>query len=173
MYIVVYPIKHSFKEEQLGVFSERLQLAVNKSLNAKLNIQPGEKMTLPAWETLAVTVSQISCLCFCGSKIGNNQEFVITMANFTKNVIRIGIALKVLPNWIANFVIKRYLSIESQIDMIMGLIVPELERIRAGEISHDQEPTYISMALDLPKANGQLRTPQETAFAFNDLFTAS
>ncbi|KAI7857345.1 cytochrome P450 [Circinella umbellata] len=170
---VSYPIKHNFQEEQLGVFSERLQLAVDKVLSAKLNIQPGEKKTLPAWETLALTVSQISCLCFCGSKIGCNQEFVLAMANFTKNVIRIGIALTVLPNWIANFIIKRYLSVESQIDLIMDLVVPELEKIRAGEISHDQEPTYISMALDLPKAGGQLRTPKEAAFAFKSVVLAS
>ncbi|KAI9492231.1 cytochrome P450, partial [Zychaea mexicana] len=114
-----------------------------------------------------------SCLCLAGSKVGHNQDLVISMANFTQKVTRAGITLAVLPEWIANFLIKRHLSVESQIDLIMDLLVPEMEKIRAGEVSHDDEPSYAAMVLNLPKANGQLRTPQEAAFYFKNIVLAS
>ncbi|KAI9253778.1 cytochrome P450 [Phascolomyces articulosus] len=170
---IIYPIKHNFKPDQLGVFSERIQIAVNKMLNERLNLHPGEKRALPVWDILAVTVSQISCLCFCGSRVGYNQELVEAMANFTRNVIRTGLALSVLPGWVANFVIKRYLSVESQLDLTMDLLVPEMEKMRSREINQDDETTYLAMVLNLPKANGHLRTPKEAAFHFKNVVLAS
>ena len=60
-----------------------------------------------------------------------------------------------LPDWIANLIMKRFLSVESQLDLIMDLIVPEMEKTRSGEVSHDSEPTYVSKIINLSKADGQ------------------
>ncbi|KAI8148210.1 cytochrome P450 [Fennellomyces sp. T-0311] len=169
---VIYPIKHNFTAHQIHVFSERIQLGLSKALGNLLNLNPGEKKIVPVWDILSLTVSQISCLCFAGNNVGANQDLVRAMASFTQNVIRTGMALAILPGWIADFVAKRYLSVEPQIDLIMELLVPELEKIRSGELVYDQ-PTFSVMTLDLPKANGRSRTPKEAAFHFKDVALAS
>ncbi|KAI7857344.1 cytochrome P450 [Circinella umbellata] len=170
---VIYPIQHNFKADQISVFSERIQLGLNKVLEEQLKLEKGEKITMPLWDILSTSISQISCLAFAGRNIAYNQELVVEMANFTRKLQKIGMVLMTFPDWIANLIIKRYFSVESQLDLMMDLIVPEMQKMRSGEITNDSEPTYISMVLNLPKADGQRRTPKEAAFYFRYIVMAS
>jgi cytochrome P450 len=93
------------------------------------------------------------------------------MANFTHRIINAGVMLSVLPTWLGDFVVRRFLSVEPEMDLIMKLIMPELEKIR--ERGYEEETTFISMVLNLKKEDGSPRTIQESAFYFNQIALAS
>lgn len=117
-------------------------------------------------------ISNISCPCFAGSKVGNNEELIAGMAVFTQKIIKAGIFLSLFPEWLGNFVVRRLFSVEYEMDLIMKLLVPELQRIRDGE-DEDYEVSFASMALNLPKEDGSLRSVQDSAYLFNNVALAS
>ncbi|EPB83724.1 hypothetical protein HMPREF1544_09518 [Mucor circinelloides 1006PhL] len=170
---IVYPIKHNFKENQIDVFSERIQAALKHALDQELDLNKGEERVVDVWDTLTVLISNISCPCFAGSKVGNDKELIAGMAQFTQKIIKAGIFLSVLPTWLGNFVVRRFFSVEYEMDLIMTLLVPELEKIRNGQAGDDYEVTFASMALNLPKEDGSARTVQDAAYYFNNIALAS
>ena len=56
----------------------------------QLKLEPGKKITIPLWDILSTSVSQISCLAFAGRNVTYNQELVVEMTNFTRNIQKIG-----------------------------------------------------------------------------------
>ncbi|KAI7879269.1 cytochrome P450 [Lichtheimia hyalospora FSU 10163] len=169
---IVFPVKQNFKPEQISVFSERIQKAFLGMLDEKLALKSGERRTLATWDFLSEAISRISCLCFAGSRVGTNKDLVLAMASFTQNIIKAGMLLTILPDFIADVVVRRIFSVEQQLDLLMELIVPELEKIASGELP-DDEATFISMVLKLPKADGSYRSPRDAAFYFKEIALAS
>jgi cytochrome P450 len=174
LYSVIYPIKHNFKEDKIGVFSERIQNALKIGLDSLLDIKKGEERVINTWDTFTVLISNISCPCFAGSKVGYNKDLIIGMASFTQKIIRAGMVMTTLPEWLGNIIVRRFLSVEHEMDIIMGLLVPELEKIRNGEVDADQEEvTFSAMALKVPKEDGSQRSVQDAAYYFNSIALAS
>lgn len=172
-YLVIYSVKHNFNEEQIGVFSERIQIAFKNGMESLFDIKKGEERVINIWDTLTVLVASMSCPCFAGSKVGYNKELNVRMAAFTQKVIRAGAAVTLLPEWASNFIVKRFLSVEEEMDLIMKLLVPELEKIRDGVEGADDEVTFTSMALKLPTEDGSQRSVKNAAYFFNAIALAS
>ncbi|KAI9471902.1 MAG: cytochrome P450 [Benjaminiella poitrasii] len=170
---IVYPIKHNFKESQIDVFSKRIQLGFKTALKERLTIEKGQEQLVNVWDTFTYLISYISCLCFAGSKVGKDRELVTAMATFTQKIIKAGAFLTILPSWLGKLVVRHFLSVEHEMDLIMNLIVPELEKIRAGEYGDDYEPTFCTLALDLPKEDGSIRSVGDAAYYFNSIALAS
>jgi cytochrome P450 len=93
------------------------------------------------------------------------------MAVFTQKIIKAGIFLSLLPEWLGSFVVRRFFSVEREMDLIMNHLTPELQRIRNGESG--DEVTFAAMTLNLPKEDGTLRTVAESAHLFNNVALAS
>ncbi|KAI8144164.1 cytochrome P450 [Fennellomyces sp. T-0311] len=169
---ITFPIKQNFKAHQIDVFSSRIQKAFKEVLYEELNLKSGEKIQIEPWDFLSHAISRISCLCFAGSRVGTNKELVHAMATLTQNIVKAGMMLTVLPGWIADVLVRRYFSVERELDLLMELLVPLLNGIRSGEIP-DDETTFVSMTLKLPKSDGSLRSPQDAAFHFKGVALAS
>lgn len=169
---MTYIIKHKFKPDEIGVFSERIQKGFATALASELALKPGEKKAVVTWDFMSVTISYISCPCFAGSRVGNNPELIKAMAVFMQKIIKAGTFLSLLPGWLGDFLVRHFLSVEKELDLIMELIVPELAKIQLGELD-DHEPTFISMALSLPRRDGSRRSIQDTAFWFKEVALAS
>ncbi|CEP17468.1 hypothetical protein [Parasitella parasitica] len=170
---IVYPIKHNFKENQIDVFSERIQTALKSALDKELDLGKGEERLVKVWDVLTILISHISCPCFAGSKVGNDEELIAGMAQFTQKIIKAGVFMSVLPTWLGNFIVRKFFSVEREMDLIMRLLVPELEKIRNGQAGDNYEVTFTSMALNLPKEDGSARSVQDAAYYFNNIALAS
>ena len=94
------------------------------------------------------------------------------MATLTQNIVKAGMLLTVLPPMIADVIVRRYMSVERQLDLLMGLLVPLINGLRSGEIT-DDEATFVSMTSKLPKADGSMRSPEDAAFHFKGVALAS
>lgn len=169
----MYPIKHNFKENQIHAFSERIQGALKGFLDKELALKPGEERNVTVWETLTLLISSVSCPCFAGSKVGYDPELIVGMANFTQKIIKAGVFLSILPDALGRFVVRNFYSVEHEMDLIMNLLVPELEKIERGEVGDDYELTFPSLALELPKEDGSRRSVEEAAYHFNGIALAS
>jgi cytochrome P450 len=142
-------------------------------MDSLFDIKKGESRVVNTWDTLTVLISSISCPCFAGSKVGYNKELNVRMASFTQKVIRAGAVVTLLPEWASNFIVSRFLSVEKEMDLIMKLLVPELEKIRDGVEGADDEVTFTSMALTLPTEDGSQRSVKNAAYFFNAIALAS
>lgn len=171
--LVIYPIQHNFRENQINVFSERIQNALKSALDKELLLHQGEQKSVNASDLLTVLISNISCPCFAGSKVGNDEELIAGMATFTQKIIKAGIFLSVLPDWLGKFLVRNFYSVEREMDLIMKLLVPELQKIRNSEIGDDYEVTFATMVLNLPKEDGVLRSVEDAAYYFNNIALAS
>ncbi|KAI7895384.1 cytochrome P450 [Mucor mucedo] len=170
---IIYPIRHNFRENQIDVFSERIQSSLKKALDKELTLQQGEQKSVNILNLLTVIISYISCPCFAGSKVGSNEELIAGMATFTRKIIKAGVFLSILPFGIGSFFVRNFLSVEHEMDLIMKLLVPELQKIRSGEVGDNYEVTFATMALNLPKEDGALRTVEDAAYHFNGIALAS
>ncbi|KAI8148470.1 cytochrome P450 [Fennellomyces sp. T-0311] len=171
-YFVIHLIKKNLRPHQIDVFSSRIQRAFKEVLDEELQLNPGEKVQIEPGAFLSRTIARISCLCFIGSRVGNNKELIHAMATLTQSIITAGKMLHVLPAWIADMIVRRYFSIEREMDLLMELLVPLINGIRSGEIPND-EVTYISLASMLSKADGSFRSPESIAFHFRTVALAS
>ncbi|KAI9261669.1 cytochrome P450 [Phascolomyces articulosus] len=169
---ITYPIKQNFKPNQIEVFSDRIEKAFLEMLHDELNLKRGEKKQIDPWDFLSHAISRISCLCFAGSRVGTNRELISSMATLTQNIVKAGMLLTVLPPMIADMIVRRYMSVERQLDLLMKLLVPLINGLRSGEIP-DDEPTFVSMTSKLPKADGSMRSPEDAAFHFKGVALAS
>ncbi|CAO3624668.1 unnamed protein product [Mucor hiemalis] len=170
---IVYPIKHNFKENQIDIFSERIQTALKYSLEKELSLNKGEEKLVDTWALLTILISNISCPCFAGSKVGHDKDLILGMASFTQKIIKAGVFLSFFPDWLGKFLVRNFYSVEHEMDLIMRLLVPELRKIRNGEVADDYEVTFATMALNLPKEDGGLRTVEDAAYYFNSIALAS
>ncbi|KAI7852610.1 cytochrome P450 [Circinella umbellata] len=169
---VMHPLKQNFKADGVHVFSERIAKAFEEVLDDQLKLAPGETKIVEPWNFFAQSVSKISCLCFIGSRAGTDKRLIDAMATFTQSIIDAAAPLIILPDTIGDLVVKRFFSVEPQLDILMEVIVPLLTKIRSGEIP-DDEITFVSMALNLPKADGTLRSVRDAAYWFKDVAMAS
>ncbi|KAI9492632.1 cytochrome P450 [Zychaea mexicana] len=169
---IVYPIKQNFKPQQIEVFSDRIEKAFQETLKEELSLKRGEKKQIEPWDFLSHAISRISCLCFAGSRIGTDRELIAAMATLTQNIVKAGMLLTVLPPCIADIIVRRYMSVERQLDLLMKLLVPLIKGLRSGEIP-DDEPTFVSMTSKLPKADGSMRSSEDAAFHFKGVALAS
>ncbi|KAI9261612.1 cytochrome P450 [Phascolomyces articulosus] len=169
---VMHPLKTKFKPDGVHVFNERIMKAFEEVLDDQLKLAPGEKKIVDPWNFFAQSVSKISCLCFIGSRVGTDERLIAAMARFTQSIIEAAAPLIVLPDTLGDMVVKRFFSVEPHLDILMDLIVPLLTQIRNGEIP-DDEPTFVSMALHLPKNDGSMRSVRDAAFWFKDVAMAS
>ncbi|KAI9257788.1 cytochrome P450 [Helicostylum pulchrum] len=168
---ILHPLRHNFKEAQIDVFSERIITALKLALDKELSLNKGEQKTVNVWETLTVIIAYISCACFAGSKVGYDEDLIAGMATFTQKIIKAGVFLSIFPEWLGKFLVRNFYSVEHEMDVIMKLLVPELQKIRNGEAM--DEPTFTSMVLNLPKEDGKLRSVEEAAYYFNNIALAS
>ena len=143
------------------------------SLGKELSLERGEERIVDTWSLLAIVVSNISCPCFAGSKVGQDEDLIVGMASFTQKIIKAGVFLSFFPDWLGRFLVRNFYSVEREMDLIMNLLVPELRRIRDGEVGDDYEVTFATMALNLPKEDGTYRTVEDAAFYFNSIALAS
>jgi cytochrome P450 len=146
---------------------------LNSFLDKEIPLKPGEQQNVTVWETLTLLISNVSCPCFAGSRVGFNQDLIVGMASFTQKIIKASVFLSVLPDSIGRFLVRNVFSVEREMDLIMDLLVPELEKIRSGEAGDDYELSFASLVLELPKENGQQRTVEEAAYFFNGIALAS
>lgn len=128
---------------------------------------------MDTWSLLTVLISNISCPCFAGSKVGHDEDLIRGMATFTQKIIKAGVFLSFFPDWLGKFLVRNFYSVEHEMDLIMKLLVPELRKIRNGEAGDDYEVTFATMALNLPKEDGGLRTVEDAAYYFNSIALAS
>ncbi|KAI9489994.1 cytochrome P450 [Zychaea mexicana] len=167
---VIYPIQANLKPHNFHLFSKRIQDALRMAIYNHLNITKGEKKVARGYDLTSMIVSQVVCLCFAGRNAGSNQDLVKAMATFTTSVVKAGIVLSLLPDRIAEPIVKRFMSVEHEIDLVVNLLLPELEKAQAGEEEEcryfKNEPTFTSMVLDLPKASGKMHTAKEAAYYF-------
>ncbi|KAI8365362.1 cytochrome P450 [Radiomyces spectabilis] len=170
---VSYPIKQNFKPHLLGVFTERMQTAFLNYLNKEIVLAPNEQRTVDVWRFFTRGVSHVSCPCFAGSKVGNDQELIESMAVFTQKIVKAGLMLSFFPTWLGNFVVKRFYSVEGELDLIMKLLLPELRRMRNNPDHVNDEVSFATMTLNMRKSDGSLRTPEDAAFWFKDIALAS
>lgn len=136
-------------------------------------LHQGEQKSVNVLTLLTVLISHISCSCFAGSKVGNNEELIASMATFTQKIIKAGVFLTVLPLSVGRFLVRNFYSVEQEMDLIMRLLVPELQKIRNGEVGDDYEVTFATMALNLLKEDGSLRSVEDVAYHFNGIALAS
>lgn len=142
-------------------------------MGKELDLKKGEDRIVDVWDTLTILISNISCPCFAGSKVGNDKELIAGMAQFTQKIIKAGVFMSILPTWLGNFIVRRFFSVEYEMDLIMNLLVPELKKIRNGQAGDDDEVTFTSMVLNLPKEDGSPRSVQDAAYYFNNIALAS
>jgi cytochrome P450 len=157
----------------VGVFSDRIKTALKIGLDSLLDIKKGEERVVNTWDTFTVLISYISCPCFAGSNVGYDKDLIVSMATFTQKVLRAGIVMTTLPEWLGNFVVRHFLSVEREMDVVMNLLVPEIEKIRDGQADENREVTFSEMALSLPKADGSQRSTKDTAYYFHGVALAS
>ncbi|ORY96217.1 cytochrome P450 [Syncephalastrum racemosum] len=170
---IIYPIKHNFKEDQIHVFSERIQAGLEHALAEQLTLAPGESKTVQGWDFLAKAISHISCLCFAGSDVGRDPRLVSAMATFTQKIIKAGMALSIMPAWLGDWYVRRYMSVTEELDLVMELVVPDLiKRQQSGELGTG-EPAFTAMALSLQRSDGTFRSVQDAAFYFKNIALAS
>ncbi|KAI9276864.1 cytochrome P450 [Phascolomyces articulosus] len=179
---VGYTVRENFKPNNLGIFSARIQQGFNKALNdiPQLQMGPGEMRIIQMEDTMAWMVSQISCLCLTGTEIGYNKDLVHTMRCLAPKIAKTALVLSFFPNWISEYIVQKYLSLEKDLDTIMEIVVPELERIQNKDKrfldggDEEDESSFISMALNIPpKSNGTSRTPKEITIAFTKVALGS
>ncbi|KAI7854886.1 cytochrome P450 [Circinella umbellata] len=169
---ITYPIKQNFKPNQIEVFSDRVEKAFQGLLQEELVLKRGEKKQIDPWDFLSHAISRISCLCFAGSRVGTNRDLIHSMATLTQSIVKAGMLLTVLPPMIADIIVRRYMSVERQLDLLMELLVPLINGLRSGEIP-DDEATFVSMTSKLLKSDGSMRSPEEAAFHFKGVALAS
>ena len=159
------------------MFSTRIQQGLFHALNdlQEFELNPGEKKIINLKDTISWIVSQVSCLCLAGTQVGFNKELVYAMTCLAPKIAKTALVLSFLPSWIAERIIRQRLSLEKELDIIMGLLVPELEKMQQTDgYNQKDEPSFISMALNIPpKSNGDPRTPEEIAIAFTKVALGS
>ncbi|KAI9254307.1 cytochrome P450 [Sporodiniella umbellata] len=167
---IIYPIKHNFKEHQIDIFSDRIQSGLKRGFRNKLDIAVGERREVKLLETISYVVANISGPCFASRAVENDEDFIQGIAMFTSKVIRASMTLIALPMWLGKIVLRRFFSVEKEMDLIMTRLVPMLQKVRNGV---EIEPSYATMALSLPKEDGNLRSVEDVAYYFKDIAFAS
>ncbi|KAI7849352.1 cytochrome P450 [Circinella umbellata] len=170
---VNHTIRNNFKSSQLGIFSKRIQQGLSKALEAQLHLEPGEKRELSIRndKTLRNILLRLTSLCFIGSEVGDNPKLISATDEFCRKTIQAGLILNSFPEWFAVPIIRRFVTVEKNLDCIMGLLVPQLENVRSRQkVSgcHDEkeEISLASLVLNMTKHNGELYTPEEAALYF-------
>ncbi|KAI9276992.1 cytochrome P450 [Phascolomyces articulosus] len=159
--------KKYLKPHTLGIFSNRIQEGIKRVFDVQLNLKPGEKTELDKnGDTMPWILAQVIALCFAGSKLGYNKDLVLATDLFSRKTVQAGMLLSVLPQWMATPFIKHFTSVEKHLDTILDVLMPELEKMKAGEVNHEDEPTLISLVLGMKNSNGELHTPMETAIYY-------
>ncbi|ORZ18636.1 cytochrome P450 [Absidia repens] len=143
--------------------------------SSELNLGPGETKLIAVWPILTRIIARITCLCFAGRQVTNVPHFVDAMAHFTRKIITAGTFLALLPTWLGNVVVRRFLSLEHEIDLILNHLTPQLEHIKQdGKVDDDEQGlTFGSWLMTVPRRDGSLRTPKQTAYHFKDVVLAS
>ncbi|OBZ91489.1 Ent-kaurene oxidase [Choanephora cucurbitarum] len=170
---VIYPIKHNFKEHQIDLFTERIVKAFEVGLKKHLNLKKGEQKEIDVRPIISLIVADISCACFAGSQATKNDELIRSMAEFTTKLIKVSALWTLLPTWLGEIVVRRFYSVEREMDQIMNELVPHLRKVQNGEFGNDYEKTFATMVLEIPREDGSLRSPEDAAYRFNGIALAS
>ncbi|CAO3598991.1 unnamed protein product [Absidia cylindrospora] len=172
---VSYPLKYNLSTNKVHLLAKRIEEGSNEAFDKELNLGPGETRLVAVWPILTRIIARISCLCFAGRQVTNVPHFVDAMAHFTRKIITAGTFLALLPTWLGNVVVRRFLSLEHEIDLILDHLTPQLEHIKqGGEVDDDEHGlTYGSWLMTLPRRDGSLRTPKQSAYHFKDVVLAS
>ncbi|KAI9253387.1 cytochrome P450 [Phascolomyces articulosus] len=183
---VIHTLQHNFDAHQIRGFSKRIQQGTRIAIEEHIDIKPGEKKTFPVSDVMPFMISQILSYCLAGHKAGTNPEFTNALVSYTRKVCQSGFIHILFPSWISMPIIKRFYSVEQELDLLMDALVPELEQaldskqkkyqssLSTSDITTDdkndnesEEADFLSMLLfGLPKANGEMRTPKEAAFHY-------
>jgi cytochrome P450 len=166
-------LKHNLGVNRVDNLSDRIEAASNEAFDFELNLAPGESKQVPVWPILTRMISRITCLCFAGRSVTEVPGFVESMASFTRKIIIAGTFLALLPRWLGDRVVRRFLSLEYEIDLILTHFTPRLEGHLAQTNAAGDEMTYGAWLLALPKHDGTFRTPRESAYQFKDVVLAS
>ncbi|KAI8098834.1 cytochrome P450 [Halteromyces radiatus] len=170
---VSYPIKYHLGANNLHHFSTRIQEASHEAFEQELVLGPGETRLITVWPMMTRIIARISCFCFAGRQVAHIPKFVDSMAQFTQKIIIAGTFLSLLPTWLGNYVVRRFLSLEKEIDLFMTHLTPQLEHLEDNGYDDEKDMTYGAWLLTLPRRDGSIRPAQEIAYRFKDVVLAS
>ncbi|KAI8338813.1 cytochrome P450 [Blakeslea trispora] len=170
---IIYPIKHNFKEHQIDLFTDRIVSSFKVGLEKHLSMKKGERRELNVRPIIGLIVADISCACFAGSQATKNDELIRSMAEFTSKMIKVSVLNTLLPKWLGEIAVRRFYSVEREMDHIMNELVPHLTKVQNGELGDDYERTFATMVLEIPREDGSLRAPEDAAYRFNGIALAS
>ncbi|KAG2188565.1 hypothetical protein INT44_001320, partial [Umbelopsis vinacea] len=169
-------VRNNYKSHQLSAFQDRLIDSVQQSLDKDLVFQPGENSTIVDANTFfQKLVARIGVQLFAGKKYAESEPLIQAFADYALSMFRAGIALNVLPTPVANFILRRYLSVGKNIDTIMSEVTPHVTSIKEEEDQFGQSKPddFMHMMLQTPGADDHIQTPEETAFWLKDIAFAS
>ncbi|KAI9253388.1 cytochrome P450 [Phascolomyces articulosus] len=170
----IYTLQHYFKANQVTIFSKRIQDGTKITLERYIHVSPNEKKVIPVSDIMPFMISQVMSFCLAGRKAGTSPEFVDALVSFTKKVCRAGVLHALFPEWLAVPIIKGFFSVEQELDLFMEMLVPEMEALLNENKDDIEEPTFISKVLfGFPKANGEMRTPEEAIYHYPGMALAA
>ncbi|KAG2184582.1 hypothetical protein INT43_000491, partial [Umbelopsis isabellina] len=173
---LVRAIRNNFKTHQLDKYQERIEYAVNRGLDLDITFEQGKDTTVLDMSSVQRMIGRISALIFAGDEIGENEELIEAMATFAQSIISSAIAYMVFPIYVADTIVKRYLSIGPHIEIIMRYMTPVLSKIQKKEEEEGQQlqPTFfMHNVMHTPNPDGTMQTAQEAAFTLQDVTFAS
>lgn len=170
------------KTGQLEVYSSLMDKGIKESFEVEFGrAGSAETITIEnVQSTLRRIVARISCLCFAGEEIGNNEELVTAMAILTNKIVIAGLIIATLPEWLGNFLVRRYFSLEKEIDLTIQLAKPVLdEYLRQKQLKEAAgEPwtgptNFLQQILELPRKDGLRHETMLIAFTLHSVAFAS
>ncbi|KAI8576306.1 hypothetical protein K450DRAFT_257626 [Umbelopsis ramanniana AG] len=169
-------VRNNYKSHQLSMFQDRLIDAVQKSLEKDIVFKPGENSTtVDASTFFQKLVARIGVQLFAGRKYADSEPLIQAFADYALSMFRAGMAQNVLPTPVANFILRRYLSVGKNIETIMKEVTPYVTSIKEEEDQFGQSKPddFMHMMLQVPGADDHVQTPEETAFWLKDIAFAS
>ncbi|CAM0135748.1 unnamed protein product [Umbelopsis sp. WA50703] len=173
---LVRAIRNNFKTHQLDQYQERIEYAVNRGLELDISFDQGSDTTILEMPNMQRMIARISALIFAGDEVGENDELIESMATFAQRIFQAAMSYMVFPRRVADFMVKRYLSIGPHIEVIMKYMSPVLSKLKEREEEEGQplKPAFfMHHVMQTPNEDGSMQTAQEAAFWLQDVTFAS
>jgi cytochrome P450 len=75
-------------------------------------------------------IANVSCKSLAGDRAGSNPDFIDATTQYADKLVKTGLLLKLVPNWLGDLLVKHIFSVESQIDTMMRIMIPEIQQAK-------------------------------------------
>ncbi|KAI8885461.1 cytochrome P450 [Backusella circina FSU 941] len=178
--IVNYTLRKNLKAQQMDLFEKPIQLGFQQGIQNQfhdLKVAGDTKVVDNTLYFMMNFIANVSCKSLAGDRAGSNPEFIDATVQYADKVVKTGLLLKLLPDWLGNLSVKYIFSVEDQIDTMMRIMIPEIQQARykldKGESNYEHNIGTALLDHGHLGSNENPLDPSQVSFIIKGIFLVS